>query len=132
MVLSAPGPELLEDRLRQDWVFDLLTQLTAGNDDLLYLRLLQSDGTGPMVGPEHTAEGVEAAFTAAFQQATAEEGPIYRFVDLAPGHQPAVIVALPVAVPDVGRLLILGLVSLPIGGAGTFADGRVEEDVLLF
>ncbi len=94
-VLAAPGPDVLEDKLRDDWVGPYLDGYLRSNPQLVGLRVLGLEGVGPSLVPRDLAPSAASELDTAFEQARSHGRPIYRFVTNAAG-QPLAVIAVPV------------------------------------
>ena len=112
---GAPGPEGLEERLRQPWVPRYLQDFMADNPQLLALRILDDKGGGPTLAPSDLPAPVADALMSAYEGARREGRHFYSFARLPDSDQPVVAVAVPIARSDpqlyVEGVLILRLVE---------------------
>lgn len=114
-LLVVPGPDELEDRLRQPWVTRYLESFLADDPNLVALRLLDPGGVGMRVGQRDLPESVRSVRDAAFETASREEETTFRFAVLPPANEPMVSLAVPVAAEGEGVDMVLeGLVRLPL------------------
>jgi putative nucleotidyltransferase with HDIG domain len=114
-LMAAPGPDAVEERLRQEWVARYLQDFVVGDSRLMALRVLAPDGVGPRMGPAELPESVRAVRDAAFAAATSQGRAVFRFVVLPPANEPLVSMAVPVAGEGERVELVLeGLVRLPL------------------
>ena len=152
--LALPGPENLDERLRQpgvDRYFGNFLRETAadGKPRLLQLRVLDLNGAGPRLGAPELDQHLEVALREAFAETLKSGQPTYRFLRGAADNEPLAALAVPVTEPSgagapatsgpprmvmevVGRLAVLYRVARresSVGGnVGLFvidADGRV-------
>ena len=114
-LMAAPGPDAVEERLRQEWVARYLQDFVVGDSRLMALRVLAPDGVGPRMGPAELPESVRAVRDAAFAAATSQGRAVFRFVVLPSTNEPLVSLAVPVAGEGERVELVLeGLVRLPL------------------
>lgn len=96
-LLTVPGPERIEDRLREPWAAKLLTDfLLANSDRVLALRVLDPEGTGPALGSTRLAEESREALDRAFRRALNEDATVYDFVVRVANNEPTAVLAVPV------------------------------------
>lgn len=110
---AVPGPQSVEDRLRQPWVGEYLQEFMTENPQLLALQILDRHGEGPTLAPGDLAQPVVAGLVEAFRTARREDRSIYRFARVPRTNEPVVVVAVPVgADDDRNRLYIEGVLRL--------------------
>lgn len=114
-LLVVPGPEHLQERLRQPWVTRYLDAFLAADSNLVAMRLLDPAGMGLTMGAPDLPASVQSVRDAACEAAARERRTTFRFVVLPPANEPVVSLAVPVAAEGEGLdLVVEGLVRLPL------------------
>ncbi len=112
-ILAFPGPEAIDQRLREPWIGDLLGRFVPANPNLLALGLLDAAGEGPRMAPADLPPALTEALDAAFAGALGAGGRDWRFAFLESTNEPVAAIALPIG--DAGgaaRLYVQALVRL--------------------
>ncbi|HSL83568.1 MAG TPA: hypothetical protein VLF66_12405, partial [Thermoanaerobaculia bacterium] len=131
-LLLVPGPELLQERLRQPWVTRYLDGFLAAESNLVAMRLLDPAGMGLTVGARDLAPSVESVRDASCEAAVRGGRTIFRFVDLPPAGEPAISLAVPVAAEGEGLdMVVEGLVRLPLMEAVFRREAQGEVGIFL-
>jgi len=100
-LLAMPGSHEPGAKLRESWVASYLQRFIVGNPNLMVLRVLTPDGAGPRFAPQDLAEELSVVLDEAFEQASAEARPVWRFAMDAAANEPFAALAVPVR-DDVG------------------------------
>ena len=95
-LLAPPGPDRIEERLREPWVSSHLAQFARGENQPLALRVLDLGGTGWRFATPELGEDSEQALDEAFAAALEGGGVVYRFSVLPRANQPVAALAVPV------------------------------------
>jgi putative nucleotidyltransferase with HDIG domain len=95
-ILAPPGPEEIEDRLREPWVSTLLQQFAQSGRQPLALRVLGREGTGWRFAMPDLGETSETALDQAFASARDGGQPAYRFAVLPRTNNPVAALAVPI------------------------------------
>lgn len=112
-ILAFPGPEAIDQRLREPWIGDLLGRFVPANPNLLALGLLDASGEGPRMAPTDLPPALTEALDAAFAGAVGAGGRDWRFAFLESTNEPVAAIALPIAEAEgPARLYVHALVRL--------------------
>jgi len=112
-LLLVPGPADPEGRLRQAWVAPYIR--TVGDTNLVTIRVLDRDGSGPSLGATDLPEDVVKVRDAAFEGARDSGRSAFQFAVLPPNNQPVASIAVPVGGSDDTPLMVVeALVRLPL------------------
>jgi putative nucleotidyltransferase with HDIG domain len=112
-ILAFPGPEAIDQRLREPWIGDLLGRFVPANPNLLALGLLDASGEGPRMAPTDLPPALTEALDAAFAGAVGAGGRDWRFAFLESTNEPVAAIALPIAEAEgPARLYVQALVRL--------------------
>ncbi|HVS01971.1 MAG TPA: HD domain-containing phosphohydrolase, partial [Thermoanaerobaculia bacterium] len=103
-LLTLPGPDSVEERLRAPGVDRYFASfLLANQDRLTGLRVLDLQGIGPSMGHGSLAEEVRLALDSAFEEARGDRAPSYQFASNSLGNEPLVVLAVPIFDPEAGE-----------------------------
>jgi HD-GYP domain-containing protein (c-di-GMP phosphodiesterase class II) len=94
---AVPQPAQLEGRLRAPWVTSYLQDFMVTHPNLLALRVLDAEGSGPRFAPPDLAAPAALALDEAYEQARESGAVVYRFEVLPETNEPVVVVTVPVA-----------------------------------
>ncbi len=111
-LLSLPGPENPQERLRQPWVRSYFTSMVAANNALLAVQAIEPGGQGVWFGPEQLAPPVRAALQRAYEEARDGGEPVYRMVSEPGSNDPLAVLAVPIFTQS-AALTLLGEGSAP-------------------
>jgi putative nucleotidyltransferase with HDIG domain len=95
-LLATPGPADPQARLREPWVGGYLQRFIVGNGNLLSLRVLTPDGSGPRMAPADLPAQLVAALDAAFEEARIQDRPVWKFAVASAENEPVAALAIPV------------------------------------
>ncbi len=114
-LVMAPGPSLIEDRLRQDWVINYLENVHRENSGSGWSALSVRDvvGEGPRFA-DQLSGAQNQALEGGFQQSLSENKPNYRLVGARDdGGELSVVVSVPLWLQGTQPLLVLQAVVQP-------------------
>ena len=94
--MASPGPADPQARLREPWVGGYLQRFIVGNGNLLSLRVLTPDGSGPRLAPADLPVQLVAALDTAFEEARAGDRPVWKFAVASAENEPVAALAIPV------------------------------------
>jgi HD-GYP domain-containing protein (c-di-GMP phosphodiesterase class II) len=98
-LLVLPGPEGLEERLRQPGIERYFANFLRNNHGgLLMLQVLDGGGAGPAMGASDLGEKILPILDETFREVASQDAAVYRFVRSA-GNEPMAVVAVPVYEP---------------------------------
>ncbi len=95
-LVAGPGSTAIAGRLREPWVKGYLQDFMSENPQWLALRILDSEGVGPILAPSDLPAEVGKELVGAFEAAQAEGTPVFRFAPLGESGDSVVVVALPI------------------------------------
>ncbi len=134
-LVATPSSGNLEQRLRQSWARRYLERFAnQERRDLRAFQVVNQEGRGPGSALEDFDEHVLAAMSRAFEEARASGETVYQFALLRAGDElePAVAIAVPVAVPASDEMLILrALVPLALRSSAAAHAGLSLDQLLL-
>jgi HD-GYP domain-containing protein (c-di-GMP phosphodiesterase class II) len=110
-LLAAPGPDALDEKLRQPWVGPYLESYLRSNPNLIGLRVLGLEGGGPSLVPQDATPAAVTELDTAFEQARSHGKPVYRFLINTARNQPLAVIAVPVGQASGATTLIVEAVA---------------------
>lgn len=132
-MLVPPGPDQVEERLREPWVTDYLQVFVRGARQPLALRVLDLEGTGWRFSSSDVGEASELALDEAFAAAVSGKAAVYRFAVLPRTNEPVAALAVPIR--QVGSeisVVVEILIRLRLMEAVLERDARGQGEVQIF
>ncbi len=131
-LLTAPGPELFEERMRESWAQQLLTDFLVSNSDrVVALRVLDLEGAGPVLGPGRLAEESRLALDRAFARSLELDSPAHDFVVRADSNEPLAVLSVPIGAEGPPSLVIQALLRFDLMERVFEREARGEVGVFL-
>ena len=131
-VRVAPDPASGGDKLRQSWLQDYLESMLSLDSDLVAVRVLNREGTGPYTSAIRQSPELVEALDQAFSQARSSVGPVYRFLALPGSGDPVAVLAMSVEGTDgAEELYVEGVTRLRRMEAVFEQEARGDVEVFL-
>jgi putative nucleotidyltransferase with HDIG domain len=114
-LLSFPGPEDVDARLREGWIGPILSRFVPANPHLLALGVIDLAGEGPRMAPVDLDPELAIALDEAFGLAKSRDAAVWRFAYSQATNEPVAAIAVPVA-DDAGHpaVVVQALVRLEL------------------
>ncbi len=131
--LAPPGPDLVEERLREPWVTSYLQRFVRGASQPLAVRVLDLEGTGWRFSLPDLGDSPEQALDEAFAAAARGQGvAVYRFAVLPRSNEPVAALAVPIAnARGETSMVVEALVRLRLMEAVLERESRGQAQVFL-
>lgn len=131
-IVASPGPDGVEERLRQPWLSNLLDRFRRDNPRFLALRVLTPTGQGIRLTPADLVPAAAVSLDQAFEESRRTRQPAHAFAVLSENNDPAAVIAVPIVAGDgTEAFWVEGLLALPILESVFEREAQAGVDVFL-